>query len=46
MLVSRFAFHPGCEGQEMNVPKKNLRRDTRVFFSAVTRELGSVRKLG
>ncbi|MEO8165526.1 MAG: DUF4062 domain-containing protein, partial [Betaproteobacteria bacterium] len=30
----------------MNVPhKKNLRRDTRVFISAVTRELGSVRKL-
>ena len=29
----------------MSVPPKNLRRDTRVFISAVTRELGSVRKL-
>jgi hypothetical protein len=29
----------------MSVPQKNLRRDTRVFISAVTRELGSVRKL-
>jgi hypothetical protein len=29
----------------MNAPSKKLRRDTRVFISAVTRELGSVRKL-
>jgi ribosome-binding protein aMBF1 (putative translation factor) len=29
----------------MNVPKKHLRRDTRAYISAVTRELGSVRKL-
>ncbi len=29
----------------MNSPRPKLRRDTRVFISAVTRELGSVRKL-
>ena len=29
----------------MNSPPGKLRRDTRVFISAVTRELGSVRKL-
>src|ERR1700739_3050742 len=29
----------------MNPPPRTLRRDTRVFISAVTRELGSVRKL-
>jgi tetratricopeptide (TPR) repeat protein len=29
----------------MNTPPRTIRRDTRVFISAVTRELGSVRKL-
>lgn len=29
----------------MNSPRLKLRRDTRVFISAVSRELGSVRKL-
>jgi tetratricopeptide (TPR) repeat protein len=29
----------------MNIPTRTIRRDTRVFISAVTRELGSVRKL-
>src|SRR3982751_6810879 len=29
----------------MNRPPRSIRRDTRVFISAVTRELGSVRKL-
>ena len=29
----------------MSIPSRTIRRDTRVFISAVTRELGSVRKL-
>ena len=29
----------------MSIPPRTIRRDTRVFISAVTRELGSVRKL-
>ena len=29
----------------MSIPPRTIRRDTRVFISAVTRELGSIRKL-
>ena len=29
----------------MHLPPRTIRRDTRVFISAVSRELGSVRKL-
>ena len=29
----------------MSIPPRTIRRDTRVFISAVTRELGSIRML-